>query len=49
MTLLLVQSAEGMDTATATTATLVTRIATFWMSVVLGLLALSILRLRMRQ
>lgn len=44
MTLLLVQSASGIDRATALDATLLTRLATLWFAVVLGLGCLSLVR-----
>lgn len=44
MTLLLVQSSSGMDEPTAVAATILTRLATLWFAVVLGILALAILR-----
>lgn len=46
MTLLLVQSSIGFDEATAVAATILTRLATLWFAVVLGLGALLVLRLR---
>ena len=44
MTLLLVQAARGIDQPTAVAATILTRLATLWFAVVLGILALGILR-----
>lgn len=44
MTLLLVQSAHGMDQPTAVAATILTRLATLWFAVLIGLLALAVLR-----
>lgn len=44
MTLLLVQSSRGMDEPTAVAATILTRLATLWFAVVLGIAALAILR-----
>jgi uncharacterized protein (TIRG00374 family) len=46
MTLLLVQSSSGFDETTAVAATILTRLATLWFAVGLGLVALSILRWR---
>jgi uncharacterized membrane protein YbhN (UPF0104 family) len=46
MTLLLVENALGVDRGTATAATLVTRFATLWFAVVLGVLALALVRRR---
>jgi uncharacterized protein (TIRG00374 family) len=43
MTLLLVQSASGVDEATAVAATILTRLATLWFAVLLGVSALSVL------
>jgi uncharacterized membrane protein YbhN (UPF0104 family) len=43
MTLLL-QSAQGTERATAAAATILTRLATLWFAVVIGLIALAILR-----
>lgn len=44
MTLLLVQSARGMDQATAVAATILTRLATLWFAVLIGIIALAVLR-----
>ena len=44
MTMLLVQSSQGMDEATAVAATILTRLATLWFAVLLGLVALAVLR-----
>jgi uncharacterized protein (TIRG00374 family) len=44
MTLLLVQSSRGVDHATAVAATILTRLATLWFAVIIGLLALYLLR-----
>lgn len=44
MTWFLVESARGVDEPTAVAATILTRLATLWFAVLLGLLALSILR-----
>ncbi|MCG8417391.1 MAG: flippase-like domain-containing protein [Proteobacteria bacterium] len=44
MTLFLVQSSRGVDQPTAVAATILTRLATLWFAVVLGLIALAILR-----
>lgn len=44
MTVLLVQSSRGMDEATAVAATILTRLATLWFAVVIGLIALAVLR-----
>jgi uncharacterized membrane protein YbhN (UPF0104 family) len=44
MTLLLVEVARGADRATAAAATILTRLATFWFAVALGVLALAALR-----
>lgn len=44
MTLLLVSSARGVDQATAAAATILTRLATLWFAVVLGLVAMAVLR-----
>ncbi len=44
MTWFLVESARGVDEPTAVAATILTRLATLWFAVVLGLMALSILR-----
>jgi uncharacterized protein (TIRG00374 family) len=46
MTLLLVESASGLDQATAVGATILTRLCTLWFAVVLGLVALAWLRRR---
>jgi uncharacterized protein (TIRG00374 family) len=48
MTLLLVRSAAHLDEATATAATLLTRFATLWFAVVLGLAFLTVARRRVR-
>ncbi len=48
MTLLLVHSAAQLDRATALDAALLTRLATLWFAVVLGLIALAIARRRVR-
>ena len=47
MTLFLVQSSTGVDEATAVAATILTRLATLWFAVLLGLVALALLRRRM--
>lgn len=44
MTLLLVESARGVDQATAAAATILIRLATLWLAVLLGLGALALLR-----
>jgi len=44
MTWFLVESARGVDEPTAVAATILTRLATLWFAVVLGLIALTILR-----
>lgn len=44
MALLLVQSSRGVDQATAVAATILTRLATLWFAVLLGLMALTLLR-----
>lgn len=44
MTLLLVQSSRGVDEPTAVAATILTRLATLWFAVVLGVIAMAILR-----
>jgi uncharacterized protein (TIRG00374 family) len=46
MTLLLVQSAHGLDTPTAIAASVLTRIATLWFGVLLGLAAMTWVRRR---
>lgn len=46
MTILLVKSAHGVDNPTALDATLLTRLATLWFAVVLGLLLLGVARQR---
>jgi glycosyltransferase 2 family protein len=46
MTLLLVKSASGVDQPTAIAATILTRLCTLWFAVVLGLVALAVLRRR---
>ncbi|HTM21999.1 MAG TPA: lysylphosphatidylglycerol synthase transmembrane domain-containing protein, partial [Kofleriaceae bacterium] len=44
MTLFLVEASRGVDQPTAVAATILTRLATLWFAVVLGLLALAALR-----
>ncbi len=44
MTLFLVQTSRGVDEPTAVAATILTRLATLWFAVVLGLVALALLR-----
>lgn len=44
MTLLLVEASRGVDKACAAAATILTRLATLWFAVVLGLVALALLR-----
>jgi uncharacterized membrane protein YbhN (UPF0104 family) len=44
MTLLLVASARGLDRPAAVAATILTRLCTLWFAVVLGLVALFVLR-----
>jgi uncharacterized protein (TIRG00374 family) len=44
MTLLLVQASSGMDQPTAVAATILTRLATLWFAVAIGVLALAVLR-----
>lgn len=44
MTLLLIESSSGMDQATAVAATILTRLATLWFAVAIGVVALAILR-----
>lgn len=44
MTLLLVESSRGVDQPTAAAATILTRLATLWFAVVLGVIALAALR-----
>jgi uncharacterized membrane protein YbhN (UPF0104 family) len=44
MTLLLVQASSGMDQATAVAATILTRLATLWFAVAIGVVALAVLR-----
>jgi uncharacterized protein (TIRG00374 family) len=44
MTLLLVQSSSGMDQATAVAATILTRLATLWLAVAIGVVAMAALR-----
>jgi uncharacterized membrane protein YbhN (UPF0104 family) len=44
MTLLLVEASRGVDQPTAVAATILTRLATLWFAVVLGLIALAALR-----
>ena len=44
MTLLLVQASRGVDEPTAVAATILTRLATLWLAVVLGVIALAVLR-----
>jgi uncharacterized protein (TIRG00374 family) len=46
MTLLLVEAASGVDRATAAAATILTRLATLWFAVGLGLVALALFRRR---
>ena len=46
MTLLLVNSASGVDQPTAVAATILTRLCTLWFAVVLGLVAMAVLRRR---
>jgi glycosyltransferase 2 family protein len=46
MTLLLVQGAHGVDLATAAAATILTRMATLWFAVGLGVIALALVRRR---
>jgi glycosyltransferase 2 family protein len=46
MTLLLVKSATGVDQPTAVAATILTRLCTLWFAVVLGLVAIAVLRRR---
>jgi uncharacterized protein (TIRG00374 family) len=46
MTLLLVQGSHGVDTATAAAATILTRLATLWFAVGLGVVAMAIARRR---
>lgn len=46
MTLLLVSSSAGVDQATAAAATILTRLATLWFAVALGLVALALVRRR---
>jgi uncharacterized protein (TIRG00374 family) len=47
MTLFLVQSASGVDQPTAAAATILTRLATLWFAVLLGVIALAWLRRRL--
>ncbi len=49
MTLLLVQLLPGLDQPTAIAATIITRLATLWFAVLLGLISLAILRHRIPQ
>ncbi|MEM9489523.1 MAG: YbhN family protein, partial [Myxococcota bacterium] len=44
MAALLIESSRGVDEPTAVAATILTRLATLWLAVVLGLIALAILR-----
>ena len=44
MTLLLIESSGGMDQATAVAATILTRLATLWFAVAIGVIALAVLR-----
>lgn len=44
MTLFLVEASRGVDQPTAVAATILTRLATLWFAVVIGLLALTVLR-----
>jgi glycosyltransferase 2 family protein len=44
MTLFLVQASRGVDQATAVAATILTRLATLWLAVLIGLIALAVLR-----
>jgi uncharacterized membrane protein YbhN (UPF0104 family) len=44
MTLFLVQASRGVDQPTAVAATILTRLATLWFAVAIGLLALAVLR-----
>ncbi|HEY8144844.1 MAG TPA: hypothetical protein VIG06_19330, partial [Kofleriaceae bacterium] len=44
MTLFLVESARGVERATAAAATILTRLATLWFAVALGLVALAVYR-----
>jgi len=44
MTLFLIESSRGVDQATAVAATILTRLATLWFAVLLGLVALAVLR-----
>jgi uncharacterized protein (TIRG00374 family) len=44
MTLLLVESSRGVDRATAAAATILTRLATLWFAVALGVFALAVVR-----
>jgi uncharacterized protein (TIRG00374 family) len=46
MTLFLVEASRGVDEPTAVAATILTRLATLWFAVVLGVIALAILRRR---
>jgi uncharacterized membrane protein YbhN (UPF0104 family) len=46
---LLVRGAANLDQATATAATLVTRLATLWFAVALGLAFLAVARRRIRR
>lgn len=49
MTLLLVANAVGVDRGTATAATILTRLATLWFAVLLGVIALVVCRRRIAQ
>jgi uncharacterized membrane protein YbhN (UPF0104 family) len=44
MTLLLVQASSGMDQTTAVAATILTRLATLWLAVAIGVVAMAVLR-----
>jgi uncharacterized protein (TIRG00374 family) len=44
MALMLVQGSHGVDTATAAAATILTRLATLWFAVLLGVIAMAIVR-----
>jgi uncharacterized membrane protein YbhN (UPF0104 family) len=46
MTLFLVESARGVDEPTAVAATILTRLATLWFAVALGVIAMTLLRRR---
>lgn len=49
MALFLIESARGVDEPTAAAATILTRLATLWFAVLLGLICLAALRRRLRQ